>query len=94
MICWSSLEEKDGEALDQKQRKKTEYETTYLSSPLVKKAGKGKEGRGEGEKDDKLIRIQEEEVEEGVGTTKERIEAKMGNICFALKPPKKVRKRL
>ena len=94
LICWSSLEEKDWDAIDQKEQKKPEYETTYPSSPLLKEGGKDKVGGGEGEKEE-LSRIQKEEeevVEEEGGIALERIEAKMGNICSALKPPKKVRK--
>ena len=92
MICWSSLEEKDWDALDQKEQKKPEYETTYPSSPLLKEGGKDKVGGGEGEKEELNRILKEEVVEEEGGTTQERIEAKMGNICSALKPPKKVRK--
>ena len=85
LISWSSLEEKD-----QKLHKKPENKT---SSPLLQEGGKDKLGGGEGEKQE-LCRIQKEGG--GGGTTQlesqEQIEAKMGNICSALKPPKKVRK--
>ena len=88
-----SLEEKARDASDQNLQKKPEYKTTYLTSPLLEEGDKDKEGGGEGEKKEQLKKIQEEGEQEGEGRTEEQIEAKMGNICSALKPPKKVRKR-
>ena len=95
-----SLEEKARDASDQKLQKKPGYKTTHLTSPLLEEGDKDKEGGGEGEKEEQLKKIQEEGEQEeeeegeqeGEGTTEERIEATMGNICSALKPPKKVRK--
>ena len=98
-----SLEEKARDASDQNLQKKPENKTTHLTSPLLEEGDKDKEGGGEGEKEEQLKKIQEEGEqeeeeeeegeEEGEGTSEERIEATMGNICSALKPPKKVRKR-
>ena len=81
-----SLEEKDGEAIGRNIQK----ETTVLTSPFLEVGGKENE---EGVEDKK--KIQSRKIEDGKiqsFTSQERIVGtEMGNICSALKPPKKVR---
>ena len=85
-LDFGELEEKDGEAIGQNIQK----ETTVLTSPFLEVGGKENE---EGVEDKK--KIQSRKIEDGKiqsFTSQERIVGtEMGNICSALKPPKKVR---
>ena len=103
---FDSLEEKNEDRSDQSLKKKPEDKTKYFTPPLLEEGNKDKKGGGEGEKVEVLRRIQVPAIqgqeiqvpafpgqEVQGGRTEERIEANMGNICSALKPPKKVRKR-
>ena len=85
-----SLEEKNEDTSDQKLKKKAENKTIHLTSPLLEEGDKDKAGGGEGEKREELRRIQGPGIQGG--KTQEQTKANMGNICSALKPPKKVRK--
>ena len=83
-----SLEEKDGEAIGRNIQK----QTTVLTSPFLEVGGKENE---EGVEEKK--KIQSRKIEDGKiqsFTSQERIVGtEMGNICSALKPPKKVREK-
>ena len=76
--------------VDEKSDRKSEKETTSLvqSLPTDLRKDKTKEG-GEGAREQSLCEIAKKE-----NTRLEKRKAEMGNICSALKPPKKVTRSL